>query len=205
MKLTEVMKSDAVGDVPPTRMGQKPISNNRSLDKMASSKAYKKYVLMKLKQEKDKEKKSKLKKILNKLKREKKINEELQYVKFKYTADDINDKKPKVKVLDFEYPGRPGQKTYGKRKDILGFNLNYVSNRNEAIKNIDDMSSFGKLLNISKKDLWERFKAFYPEVATKVIRRYKRDEIKRLKYKNESKRWKKAAYDKLIELDKMGF
>ncbi|MFO7772761.1 MAG: hypothetical protein R6V59_02280, partial [Dehalococcoidia bacterium] len=55
------------------------------------------------------------------------LDEGLQYVKFKYD-NYKNDPRPRVKVLDFEYPGRPEQKTYGQRDDLLGWNLNYFKN-----------------------------------------------------------------------------
>ena len=43
---------------------------------------------------------------------EDKLNEDLNFVKFKY-SNYKEDPTPKVKVLDFKYPGQKGQKTYG--------------------------------------------------------------------------------------------
>lgn len=101
------------------------------------------------------------------------LNEELKFVKFKYT-NFKNDKNPKVKVLDFEYPGIEGQKTYGKRKDILGWNINYFINKKEAMEAIDDIADFAKLLAANKLEMYKRIAYFYPEQA-KLIRRYNKN------------------------------
>jgi hypothetical protein len=84
---------------------------------------------------------------------ENKLYEDLNLVKFKY-SNFKEDPNPKVKVLDFVYPGQKGQKTYGDRKDLLGFNINYFSNKRYArmvsqdcfllirVKNIEGLSIF---------------------------------------------------------------
>ena len=61
------------------------------------------------------------------------LNEELPLIQFKYT-NTKNDKYPKVKVLDFNYKGIKGQKTYGQRHDVLGFNYNYLETRKKMDK-----------------------------------------------------------------------
>ena len=134
---------------------------------------------------------------------ENKLYENLNLVKFKYQSDNSHDPSPKVKVLDFEYPGRKGQKTYGKRKDLLGFNLNYFKNKKYAERAIDDIDGFARLLSANKKEKYQRLKYFYPEV-TKFIRRYKRQNISNIKHKKKFI-WKGTSYDKLIKYDKDNF
>lgn len=107
------------------------------------------------------------------------LDEGLQYVKFKYD-NYKNDPRPRVKVLDFEYPGRPEQKTYGQRKDMLGWNLNYFKNAKYARQAIDDITDFASLLSANKEEMYKRVKAFFPEQA-KFIRRYQRNYVKGLK------------------------
>lgn len=107
------------------------------------------------------------------------LDEGLTYIKFKYN-NYKNDPTPKIKVLDFKYPGQEHQKTYGQREDLLGWNLNYFKNRNYAKKAIDDITDFAKLLSNDKLEMYKRVKAFYPE-QVKLIRRYNRKFIKGLK------------------------
>lgn len=107
---------------------------------------------------------------------EESVNEELAYVKFKY-SNYKEDPRPRVKVLDFRYPGQPNQKNYGKRDDLLGWNLNYYSNKKEAKAAIDDIADFASLLAANKLEMYRRIKAFFPEQA-KLIRRYNREHIK---------------------------
>lgn len=123
-----------------------------------------------------------------------KIYEDLQLVKFKY-SNYKQDPKPKVKVLDFQYPGQPHQKTYGQRDDLLGFNLNYFKNKKYAAKAIDDIDGFARLLSANNKEKWKRLKYFYPEVL-KYIRRYNRKHINGIKQK-KTFFWKSTTYDKL--------
>ena len=107
------------------------------------------------------------------------LNEGLLYVKFKYD-NYREDPRPRVKVLDFKYPGIEGQKTYGQREDLLGWNLNYFSNKKEARKAIDDIADFASLLAANKLEMYKRIKSFYPEQA-KFIRRYNKTYIKGMK------------------------
>jgi hypothetical protein len=123
-----------------------------------------------------------------------KIYEDLQLVRFKY-SNYKQDPKPKVKVLDFQYPGQPHQKTYGQRDDLLGFNLNYFKNKKYAAKAIDDIDGFARLLSANNKEKWKRLKYFYPEVL-KYIRRYNRKHINGIKQK-KTFFWKSTTYDKL--------
>jgi len=130
------------------------------------------------------------------------INEDLNLVKFKYT-NFKQDPHPKVKVLDFVYPGQKGQKTYGKRQDLLGFNLNYFKNKKYATKAIDEIDGFARLLSANKEEKWKRLKYFYPEV-TKFVRRYQRQYINNIKHKKKFI-WKNTNYTKLINYDKDNF
>lgn len=127
------------------------------------------------------------------------LKEGLELIKFHYIGKNSHDPIPRVKVLDLEYPGIKGQKTYGKRKDLLGWNLSYYSNPKEAEKAIDDITSFASLLGSDNKDKYSRIKDFYPEQA-KHLRRYMRDGIKGLKRK-DSGLWKKTTYDELIKFN----
>jgi len=128
--------------------------------------------------------------------------EDLNLVKFKY-SNYKEDPSPKVKVLDFEYPGQKGQKTYGKRKDLLGFNLNYFKNKRYAARAIDEIDGFARLLSANKKEKYKRLKYFYPEV-TKFIRRYQRQYINNIKHKKRFI-WRGTSYNDLIKYDKDNF
>lgn len=122
------------------------------------------------------------------------LNEGLTYVKFKY--DNYHeDPRPRVKVLDYKYPGRPEQKTYGKREDLLGWNLNYFKNRKDAKQAIDDITDFASLLSANKLEMYNRIKSFYPEQA-KYIRRYQRNYIKGLK-ERKGILWRRADINDL--------
>lgn len=133
---------------------------------------------------------------------EEKLHEDLSLVKFKYDnyGEDPN---PKVKVLDFTYPGQKGQKTYGQREDLLGFNLNYFKNKKYAARAIDEIDGFARLLSANNKEKYTRMKHFYPEV-TKFVRRYQRQYIKNLKHKKRFM-WKGTNYNKMIDFDKETF
>lgn len=129
------------------------------------------------------------------------INESLQYVKFTYD-NYKNDKTPKVKILDYKYPGQVGQKTYGNRNDLLGWNLNYFKNKKYAKKAIDDIDSFSRMLGAnSNEEKYKRIKYFFPEQA-KLLRRYMKKHIKNLRYKPGTFFWKKTNFDKLIKFNK---
>jgi len=131
-----------------------------------------------------------------------KLYETLELVKFHY-SNYKNDKRPRVKVLDFEYPGQAGQKTYGKRRDLLGWNINYFSNKKYARKAIDDIDTFARLLSANNKEKYKRIKYFYPKQA-EFIRRYMRKHIKGMKRK-DGWWWKNTDYNNLIKMDKEAF
>jgi len=133
------------------------------------------------------------------VKSKKEIDESLELIKFDYT-NYKHDPRPNVKVLDFMYPGKEGQKTYGKRRDILGWNINYFSNRKYAEKAVDEIDSFARLLDADDKEKYDRIKDFFPE-QMKIIRRYNKKHVKRLKVKKDGK-WIKASYDDLISFDR---
>ncbi|MFW6226037.1 MAG: hypothetical protein ACOC3V_03690, partial [bacterium] len=110
------------------------------------------------------------------------------------------DPTPKVKVLDYEYPGQKGQKTYGQRKDLLGFNINYFKNKKYARKAIDEIDGFARMLSANKQERYKRLKYFYPEVV-EFIRRYNKEHVKNLKRK-KGLFWRKTDYDQLKRIDK---
>ena len=120
--------------------------------------------------------------------------EDLQLIKFKY-SNYKHDPNPKVKVLDYDYPGQPHQKTYGQRQDLFGFNLNYFKNKKYARKAIDEIDGFARLLSADNKEKWQRLSYFYPEVK-KYIRRYKKKHVTDLKHK-KGFAWRRASYSKL--------
>jgi len=130
---------------------------------------------------------------------ENKLFEDLQMVKFKY-SNYKQDPIPRVKVLDYEYPGQPGQKTYGQRKDLLGFNINYFKNRRYASRAIDEIDGFARLLSADKLEKYQRLKYFYPEVV-QFIRRYNREHITNLKKKGKLF-YRRTNYDDLIKQSK---
>lgn len=172
MKLYELVKSGAVGDnTIPKRLQKKPIIFNPFLDFMRQ---------------------------WTKEDAEKYFTEELEYVRFKY-GNYKNDKAPKVKVLDFKYPGIKGQKTYGEREDILGWNINYVEGgraaRKEARDGIDDIADFTELLGGNSREKYERIVTMFPQAA-EFLRRYMKKHITGLRHK-PGMRWKKAEMEDL--------
>jgi hypothetical protein len=128
------------------------------------------------------------------------MNESLELIKFNY-ENYKHDPNPNVKVLDFMYPGKAGQKTYGRRRDILGWNINYFKNRKYAEQAIDEIDSFARLLDASDKDKYNRVKDFFPEQAN-LIRRYKKKHVKGLRRKSKDGSWRRTSYNDLISFDK---
>jgi hypothetical protein len=128
-----------------------------------------------------------------------KLDENLELIKFNYD-NYHHDPSPNVKVLDFMYPGKPGQKTFGKRRDVLGWNINYFKNRKYAEQSVDEIDSFARLLDANDKEKYERVKDFFPEQA-KLIRRYKKKHIKNLRVYKDG-RWKRTTYNDLIKFDR---
>jgi hypothetical protein len=123
-----------------------------------------------------------------------KLYEALTAIKFHY-SNFKNDPRPLVKVLDTEYPGREGQKTYGQRKDVLGWNLNYT-NRKYAIKAIDEIDDFASLLSADNQEKYERVRIFFPEQA-EFLRRYNKEHIKGLRVKKEDGLWHQTSFNEL--------
>ncbi len=173
MKLHEIVSSSAVGsNLIPKRLGEEePLRFNPFLDFM---------------------------KQFTKKEVEKMYSEDVEYIKFKY-GNYHNDKAPKVKVLDFEYPGRPGQKTYGQRKDVLGWNINYVEGgrgaRKEAIGAIDDILDFTDLLGGDKLEKYNRIVTMFPQIA-EHLRRYVKQHMTSIKHK-PGMMWKRAQIEDL--------
>lgn len=137
-----------------------------------------------------------------KKKEDKEVNETIAYVKFNY-ENHKNDASPRVKVLDFEYKGQEHQKSYGERKDLLGWNINYFKNKKYARRALDDITSFAKLLSADNDEVYRRIKYFYPKQA-KYLRRYQRKHINRLKHKKRLF-WRKSEYSKLEKFNKEAF
>jgi hypothetical protein len=136
-----------------------------------------------------------------------KINEALELVKFTYAGhskDTAASKRPRVKVLDYRYPGQPHQKTYGQRKDLLGWNLNYYKNKRYARRAIDEIDSFARLLGAKDKEKYNRIKYFFPEQSA-LLRRYMRKKITNLKRRNAIGLWSKTGYSDLIDRHKERF
>lgn len=172
MKLHEIVKSGAVGNnLVPKQLQKEPIRLNPYLDflRQYSKEDVEKY-----------------------------FNEDLEYIKFKY-KNYKNDKTPKVKVLDFKYPGREGQKTYGQREDILGWNINYVeggrADRKEARDGIDDIADFTELLGGNSREKYQRIVTMFPQAA-EFLRRYMKQHVVDLKHK-PGRRWKRANMEEL--------
>lgn len=173
MKLHELVQSTAVGEPRiPKRLKKQPIRLNPFMDFM---------------------------KQFSKKDVEKWFSEDVAYIKFKY-GNYKNDKVPQVKVLDFEYPGQKGQKTYGQRKDVLGWNVNYVdggrSARKEAIKAIDDIMDFTDLLGGNKREKYERVVTMFPQVA-EHLRRYMKQHITGVKQKS-GRFWKREQLENIM-------
>jgi hypothetical protein len=136
-----------------------------------------------------------------------KLEEALELIKFSYSnhsKDTAASKRPRVKVLDYSYPGRKGQKTYGKRSDLLGWNLNYFSNKRYARRAIDEIDSFARLLGAHNEEKYSRVKYFFPEQA-KFLRRYMKKHVSSLKRRTIFGLWRKTNYSDLIKLDRDRF
>jgi hypothetical protein len=140
---------------------------------------------------------------MNVKEKNKALKEALSYTKFVY-KNYKNDKTPHVKVLDFEYPGQPGQKTYGQRRDVLGWNLDYLeggkSSKEEALRAMDEIDDFADLLSANKKEKYERITTMFPQVA-EYLRRYMKQHIKGFKTKDNGN-WKKMTVKQILSKDK---
>lgn len=115
--------------------------------------------------------------------RAKQLNEELELIKFRYPSKHC--KKPRVLVLDANYPGRKNEKHYGERMDILGVNIMYAprSERKRIQKALSEIDLFSDFLGADKKEKYERLKFFAPEDLLPYIRRYKKEHMRNVKLK----------------------
>lgn len=115
--------------------------------------------------------------------KQKVLNEEMDLIKFRYPSKHCT--RPRVLVIDANYPGRQDEKNYGKTKDLLGVNLKYVNGAKErkrmkaALSSIDLFSDF---LEADKLERYNRIKDFCPECLP-YIRRYKKSKMRGTKVK----------------------
>lgn len=116
--------------------------------------------------------------------------EDIPTIKFLY-KNYKNDKFPEVMAFDTEYKGRKGQKSYGERKDVLGWNLNYYKNRKEAEDTIKDINDFADLLSKNKEEKYKRIKKLFPD-QHKLLRRYIKNAMKFIRIKDKDGLWKKG-------------
>ena len=115
--------------------------------------------------------------------RAKQLNEELELVKFRYPSKHC--KKPRVVVLDADYPGKVNEKHYGERLDVLGVNIMYAphSERKRIQKALSEIDLFSDFLGADKLERYRRLKDFAPEYLLPYIRRYKKHKMKNVKLK----------------------
>ena len=113
----------------------------------------------------------------------KQLNEELELVKFRYPSKHC--KRPKVLVIDAEYPGRVNEKNYGKRHDVLGINIAYAPahERKRIQKALSEIDLFSDFLGADKKEKYLRLKDFAPDYVLPYIRRYKKHKMKNVRLK----------------------
>jgi hypothetical protein len=105
------------------------------------------------------------------------LNESLQRVKFSYSSKNSTVPNPEVMVLDPNYDGKENWKNFGNKDYILGYSLSHVSNKQEAIQNIQDITDFTTLLGSQDdKEYYDRIKQLFPEQAS-FIRAYKKSRI----------------------------
>ena len=113
----------------------------------------------------------------------KKLNEELELVKFRYPSKHC--KKPRVLVIDANYPGRKDEKHYGERLDVLGVNIMYAphSERKRIQKALSEIDLFSDFLGADKLERYRRLKDFAPDYVLPYLRRYKKEKMKNVKLK----------------------
>lgn len=111
------------------------------------------------------------------------LNEELELVKFRYPSKHC--KKPRVLILDPNYPGKVGEKHYGERLDVLGVNIMYAhpSDRKRIQKALSEIDLFSDFLGADKLEKYRRLKDFAPDDLLPYIRRYKKEKMKNVKLK----------------------
>lgn len=113
----------------------------------------------------------------------KQLNEELELIKFRYPSKHC--KKPRVLVLDANYPGRKNEKHYGERMDVLGVNIRYAprSERKRIQKALSEIDLFSDFLDADKLERYRRLKDFAPDYVLPYLRRYKKHNMKNVKLK----------------------
>lgn len=114
----------------------------------------------------------------------KQLNEELELVKFRYPSKHC--KRPKVLVIDANYPGRTNEKNYGKRLDVLGVNIMYAphSERKRIQKALSEIDLFSDFLNADKLERYRRLKDFAPDYVLPYLRRYKKEKMRNVRKKS---------------------
>ena len=107
----------------------------------------------------------------------KQLTEELELVRFRYPSKHC--RRPKVLVLDANYPGRENEKNYGKRLDVLGVNIMYApaSERRRIQKALSEIDLFSDFLNADKLERYRRLKDFAPDYVLPYLRRYKKEKM----------------------------
>ena len=114
----------------------------------------------------------------------KQLNEELELVRFRYPSKHCE--RPKVLVIDANYPGRVNEKNYGKRLDVLGVNIIYAphSERRRIQKALSEIDLFSDFLGADKLEKYRRLKAFAPDYVLPYLRRYKKEKMKNVRRKD---------------------
>ena len=138
--------------------------------------------------------------LLRKKKIRKVLKEELNLINF-YYKNHHHDRFPRVMALDYAYPGMKGQKSYGEREDILGWNINYYENKEEAKKIINDIDTFARMVSNNNEEKYKRIKYFFPE-QSELLRRYNKQHVKMLRVKGDNGLWRRTNYDELKEKHK---
>jgi len=110
------------------------------------------------------------------------LNEALDIIKFRYDKPTAHTKNPKVIILDNDYPGRVGEKNYGKTHDILGVKINDFSGRSR--KELQDRIEKVYSQDIDKLDKYLQLSLEVKE-AIPYIRRYKKKNIKHARRKGK--------------------
>lgn len=111
----------------------------------------------------------------------KQLTEELELVRFRYPSKHC--RKPKVLVIDANYPGRVNEKNYGKRLDVLGVNIMYAPahERRRIQKALSEIDLFSDFLGADKLEKYHRLKTFAPDYVLPYLRRYKKEKMRNVK------------------------
>lgn len=95
-----------------------------------------------------------------------KLDEALKIIKKEY-ENFKHDPYPNIVVIDNNYKG----------KYILGYNINYFSDRKKAKEKLEKILKFAKKAKLNKLDTYKEIKKQFPE-SNKYIRTYKKEKIK---------------------------